>query len=107
MMSSAATADVASGVLEGAEPCQGCGPLSAATEAAKLQSDVLLSKACEAAVATADEASGELSNKAGRCAIVVRCPPMLRCPADGAFCGMVALSLSQASCAGEPWSEEL
>ena len=39
LASDAATADVASGVLVGAEPCQGCGPLSAASNAAELQSD--------------------------------------------------------------------
>ena len=59
LASDAAAADVASGVLAGAEPCRGCGPLSEATEAAKLQSDALLSEAREAAVATADLASGE------------------------------------------------
>ena len=62
LASDAAAADVASGVLAGAEPCQGCGPLSAAGEAAKLQSDVLLSEASEAAEAAAGMASGVLSS---------------------------------------------
>ena len=56
----AAAADVASGVLAGTEPCRGCGPLSAASDAAELQSEVLLSEAAEAAEAAADVASGVL-----------------------------------------------